>query len=128
MLLLGDLAHDTIMKIFTYSEAHEREDRLAWDVLLAPHHCSKYVMYARRRAAAGCPGRVRAARTGQARSSWRAATRCQDATTRGDNPPHANAKARYLQILDGADSSSARRSGPSDDRPAPVVFGLGATG
>src|SRR5260370_39028554 len=45
VLLLGDLAHDTIMKIFTYSQEHQRECRLAGDVLLAPHHCSKHVMY-----------------------------------------------------------------------------------
>lgn len=45
VLLLGDLAHDTIMKIVTYSEEHRREDRLARDVLLAPHHCSSHVMY-----------------------------------------------------------------------------------
>ena len=47
LLLFGDLAHDTIMKIFNYSEDQERERYLAWDLLLAPHHCSKKVMYVR---------------------------------------------------------------------------------
>ncbi len=38
-LLLGDLAYETIAKIFAYSEDHDRPERLAWEVLLAPHHC-----------------------------------------------------------------------------------------
>jgi len=45
VLLFGDLAYDTIMKIFKYSEAHDRDEYLEWDLLLAPHHCSKKVMY-----------------------------------------------------------------------------------
>jgi beta-lactamase superfamily II metal-dependent hydrolase len=45
VLLLGDLAYETIKKIFEYSEAADRPERLAWEVLLAPHHSSKKVMY-----------------------------------------------------------------------------------
>ena len=33
------------MKIFDYSEYHNREQYLRWDLLLAPQHCSKRVMY-----------------------------------------------------------------------------------
>ena len=40
-LLLGDLSYPIIKRIFEISEA----DDLAWNVLLAPHHCSKAVMY-----------------------------------------------------------------------------------
>ena len=40
-LLLGDLSYPIIKRIFEVSEA----DDLAWNVLLAPHHCSKAVMY-----------------------------------------------------------------------------------
>ncbi|TMQ92072.1 hypothetical protein ETD83_28180 [Actinomadura soli] len=47
------------MKIFTYSEEHEREHSLEWDVLLAPHHCSKKVMFL-----------PRTARTCCSRTSW----------------------------------------------------------
>ena len=41
VLLFGDLAHDTIMKIFTYSEENDSEEHVEWDLLVAPHHCSK---------------------------------------------------------------------------------------
>jgi beta-lactamase superfamily II metal-dependent hydrolase len=40
-LLLGDLAYPTISRIFERSD----DDDLEWNVLLAPHHCSKSVMY-----------------------------------------------------------------------------------
>ena len=40
-LLLGDLSYPIIRRIFKVSDA----DDLAWNVLLAPHHCSKAAMY-----------------------------------------------------------------------------------
>ena len=40
-LLLGDLCYPTVKRIFDVSE----DDNLKWNVLLAPHHCSKSVMY-----------------------------------------------------------------------------------
>ena len=40
-LLLGDLSYPIIKRIFEKS----KEDDLRWNVLLAPHHCSKSVMY-----------------------------------------------------------------------------------
>ena len=40
-LLLGDLSYPIIKRIFDVSE----DDDLAWNVLLAPHHCSKAAMY-----------------------------------------------------------------------------------
>ena len=45
VLLFGDLAHDTVMKIFDRSEYFDSAQYLQWDLLLAPHHCSKKVMY-----------------------------------------------------------------------------------
>jgi beta-lactamase superfamily II metal-dependent hydrolase len=102
VLLLGDLSYPTIKRIFDSSRA----DDVAWDVLLASHHCSKSVMYWRgegeedetRRPdilkalenAAGSPGTVIA-------SSVTVPTTNQP----GDDPPHAKAKARYQEIAPG---------------------------
>lgn len=44
-LLFGDLAAATVGKIIEVSAANGNDDRLAWDVLLAPHHCSKHAVY-----------------------------------------------------------------------------------
>lgn len=127
VLLLGDLAHDTIMKIFAYSQEHDRQERVAWDVLLAPHHCSKSVMYvdgelqqdvlsAFERHARHKPVIVASSNPVPGRNDH------------GDNPPHAIAKARYLQILDGSDQFICTQEWPREDCPAPVVFGMGSTG
>ena len=40
-LLLGDLSYPVIKRIFDVSNSSD----LSWNVLLAPHHCSKSVMY-----------------------------------------------------------------------------------
>ncbi|MGA2452096.1 MAG: hypothetical protein ABSG93_01135 [Solirubrobacteraceae bacterium] len=40
-LLFGDLSYSGVKRIFERSEA----DDLAWDLFLAPHHCSKSLMY-----------------------------------------------------------------------------------
>ena len=127
VLLLGDLAHDTIMKILTYSEEHQREDRVAWDVLLAPHHCSQHVMYRDGELQQDILDAFgRHARDGAVivASSMPVPSR-NDA---GDNPPHAKAKARYLQIVDDADHFICTGQWPDADHPSPVVFGLGASG
>ncbi len=42
VLLLGDLAYATLQRIFSRTND---ANRVAWDVLLAPHHCSRKVMY-----------------------------------------------------------------------------------
>jgi len=44
-LLLGDLAHETLTRIFAETKRHKNGDRLLWEVLLSPHHCSKFAMY-----------------------------------------------------------------------------------
>ncbi|MFJ3020753.1 hypothetical protein ACIPH4_07345 [Streptomyces tendae] len=46
LLFLGDLAYPIIKMIFENSEGAGNADRVEWDVLLSPHHCSKKAMYA----------------------------------------------------------------------------------
>jgi hypothetical protein len=127
VLLLGDLAHDTITKIVTYSEEHQREDRLAWDVLLAPHHCSQHVMYQ--------DGELQQdildAFERHAREHAVIVASSMPVPARndpGDNPPHAKAKDRYLQIVDDTGHFICTQEWPGPDQPTPVVFGLGADG
>ena len=126
VLLLGDLAHDTIMKIVTYSEEHRREDRLAWDVLLAPHHCSSHVMYQDGELQQDILDAFeRHARDGAVIVASSAPVPGRN--NPGDNPPHAKAKARYLQIVD-AGHFVCTGEWPDADQPRPVVFGLGPDG
>ena len=98
-LLLGDLSYPIIKRIFEVSTA----DDLAWNVLLAPHHCSKAVMYWKdegddkeklkkhivdeMNAASKSPNRI-VSSSNTVPSSNKA----------GDNPPHAKAKTQYESI------------------------------
>ena len=98
-LLLGDLSYPIVKRIFGVSESED----LAWNVLLAPHHCSKAVMYWKDEGedkeklkkhivdemdkASQTPNRVV--------SSSKTVPSSNKA---GDNPPHAKAKKQYETI------------------------------
>lgn len=100
-LLLGDLSYPIINRIFKVS----KEDDLAWNVLLAPHHCSKAVMYWQEEddekevlkkhiveemdEASLEPNRVISS-----------SNPVPSSNKSGDNPPHAKAKTQYETITD----------------------------
>ncbi|MFD2420394.1 hypothetical protein [Amycolatopsis pigmentata] len=126
-LLFGDLAYPTIMKIFQYSEDHNREERLAWDVLLAPHHCSKHVMYVDDEFESDIMDAFE--RHARDNAVIVSSSMPVPATNQaGENPPHAKAKARYLEIVDGADRFVCTQEWPDEEHPCPVAFGLTTSG
>ena len=100
-LLLGDLSYPIIKRIFEASKL----DDLSWNLLLAPHHCSKAVMYWKDEGeddeklkkqivekmdeASVEPNRV-VSSSNPVPSSNKA----------GDNPPHAKAKMQYETITE----------------------------
>ena len=100
-LLLGDLSYPIIKRIFDVSE----DDDLAWNVLLAPHHCSKAAMYWKEEGddeeklkkhiveemdeASLKPNRVMSSSNSVPSSN-----------KTGDNPPHAKAKTQYESITE----------------------------
>ena len=129
VLLFGDLTHDTIMKIFNYSAYNHREQYLAWDLLLAPHHCSKRVMYKK-----DLDGNeqlqmdVLEAFESNARPNGTVV--CSSAVfpavdADGHNPPHRMAADRYAEI---ADEVICTMSWVDEAAPSPVVFGVDAAG
>jgi beta-lactamase superfamily II metal-dependent hydrolase len=130
VLLFGDLAHDTIMKIFDYSEAQGREQYLQWDVLLAPHHCSKKVMYADTDGDGDeeylddvMMALDRHAREPRVIISSSNPTPFSD--TSGANPPHRIARDRYEEI---ADIFACTMEWPTAVAPSPLVLAVGAEG
>lgn len=100
-LLLGDLSYPILQRIFNDSEA----DDLAWNVLLAPHHCSKAAMYWKDEdddeeklkkhmvdemdGASLEPNRVVSS-----------SNPVPSSNKSGDNPPHAKAKTQYEKITE----------------------------
>ena len=128
LLFFGDLAHETLMKIFTYCKDHDRLERLSWDALLAPHHCSKKVMFVVEDGkdvkkkdildaleAAALTGATVVASCGPFPSS--------DAP--GANPPHLKARRCYEAI---AEDFRCTAEEPDADDPAPLIFALTTDG
>jgi beta-lactamase superfamily II metal-dependent hydrolase len=126
-LLFGDLCHPTVRRIFDRSEAGD----LAWNVFLAPHHCSKSVMFWKGEgdddetlqqdildkigAAAQTPGYVI--------SSSSAIPGNNDP---GDNPPHAKARKRYEEIAPSGFLCTMEHV--DDEEPEPIVFAMTENG
>ena len=128
VLLFGDLAYETIMKIFSYSEVHDRPQYLEWNLLLAPHHCSKYVMYVREGGKDVLKTDILEAFERHARdgSVVVASSRpIPPSDVDGANPPHKKAAERYK---DYTDRFICTMEWSSVEDPSPVVFGIDANG
>ena len=126
-LLMGDLSYPIIRKIFDRSKA----DTLKWNVLLAPHHCSKSVMYWKNEDedeetlkqdivrdfanAALSPEYVVSSSEPVPKSN-----------SSGDNPPHAKAKTQYETVV--PDKFICTHEHPDKKNPEPVIFEVSETG
>jgi beta-lactamase superfamily II metal-dependent hydrolase len=125
-LFFGDLAYETIIKIFDYSEGNKRSERLAWDVMLAAHHGSKKVMYV---AEGGEEVLKQDILDAFSRHGSAAATvvissapfSAEDSP--GDNPPHCIARERYEEVTDVICTAEY----PSEDS-EPILFTVGPSG
>jgi beta-lactamase superfamily II metal-dependent hydrolase len=128
VLLLGDLAYETIKKIFEYSEAADRPERLAWEVLLAPHHCSKFVMYVTEDGQEVLKQDILDLLEAHAAESAVVVVSGPEfpkSNKPGDNPPHIIARDRYEEI---ASEVICTGEYPEADAPRPLVFVLGDEG
>lgn len=121
LMLLGDHCYPTVKRIFEISNAED----IKWHILLAPHHCSKSVMYWKDagkdseslqqdvldliEGAAQNPGYVIAS-----------SEPIPGSNQSGDNPPHAKAKARYQEIA--PTDFLCTQEHPDQDQPHPIVF------
>lgn len=126
-IVLGDLAYPTVNQIFERSD----DEDLEFDVFLAPHHCSKSVMYWKgdsdeEERQQGVLESIEAA----ARDGAHIVASCGPvpATNKpGDNPPHANAADRYRELVDN-EHFLCTGEHPTEDAPEPIVFELSSGG
>jgi hypothetical protein len=104
VLLFGDHKYPVLRKIFEVTKAHGNDENMKWQVLLAPHHCSKSVMYQTE------DGKLVLKQDilddfedGQVGPGYVvASSNCiPNSNEDGDNPPHALAKARYQELATG---------------------------
>jgi beta-lactamase superfamily II metal-dependent hydrolase len=124
ILIFGDLAHEGMRKLIDISKANDNESKLEWNILLAPHHCSKSVMYTKddndnnvlQQEMMDDLGEY-CLDTGYVVSSSKSIPK---SNKQGDNPPHAIAKDRYQEIV--TTGFLCTHSDESDSEPEPIVF------
>ena len=119
-LLLGDLSNPTVNRIFSISDDADLE----WNVLLAPHHCSKTVMYVADDDGNDVLDRELMSRIedagGECRYIVSSSEPIPSRNQSGDNPPHARAKNRYEEIVETGHFLCTQER-PSEDKPEPIV-------
>jgi hypothetical protein len=127
VMLLGDQCYPTVKRIFDLSD---REDT-QWNVFLAPHHCSKSVMYWRD------AGEEEASRKQDILDEIEASSELTGyivsssapvpaSNGPGDNPPHALAKERYEEIAPSGFLCTQEH--PNEESPEPIVFAVDEEG
>lgn len=120
-LLMGDLNYPIIRRIFDRSE----DDTLAWNVLLAPHHCSKSAMFWKDEG-----DEEETLRGDMVRDFGNTAldpgyvvssSEPVPASNRpGDNPPHAKAKRQYQRIV--PNEFLCTHEHEDKKNPEPIIF------
>lgn len=122
-LLFGDLSYPTLSDIFARSDA----ENLVHEVFLAPHHCSRSVMYADDESGKDTLKQDILDEIAAAMNSGgyivASCAPIPDSNQSGDNPPHADARNRYQETVD-PQHFIATGEYPSEDDPVPVVFAL----
>lgn len=104
VLLFGDHKYPIIRNIIDLTRKLGDEKNLNWQVLLAPHHCSKSVMYQTENDREVLKQDILNDLEGyQVGNGYIvASSSCIPYSNEsGDNPPHAKAKARYEEIANG---------------------------
>lgn len=116
-LLLGDHCYPTVNKMFEISEASD----LRWNVLLAPHHCSKSVMYWKEEGETEATLKqplLDSIESSALSPSYiiSSSSKFRDSDSSGDNPPHLLAREQYELITEGF---YCTQETPDTDTPAP---------
>lgn len=103
-LLLGDIKYPRLRRIFDVTKEAGNMENLAWKILLAPHHCSQSAMYAEEVGSTVLKRDILDdLEKAQVRGGYVVSSSepVPSSNSKGDNPPHARAKARYEEIADG---------------------------
>lgn len=129
-LFFGDLSYPTLRRVFDETKDHDNMGKLKWDVLLAPHHCSKKAMYEKDDKGHDVLKQdilddlKKLQRPGGFIVSSSSAI--PGSNSHGDNPPHAKAKNRYQEIISGSFLCTGEHSTPEKLRP--IIFTVTAQG
>lgn len=126
-LLLGDLSYPTLRRVWDESEKHKNKDKLAYDVFLSPHQCSKSAMYEKNEEGEEemkqdiLDDMEESAKDGAYIIA--SSGRIPATNKNGDNPPHAKAKSRYTELVE-SEHFLCTGEHPEEDNPKPISFEL----
>ena len=119
-LFLGDLSYPSVMQIFGETRRHGNEHMLAWNVLLAPHHCSKKVMYEDGTFRQDVMDEFEASQLSRG-FVIASSSEFRSADSPGDNPPHRLARSRYELITNDRFLCTGEVSTPERVRPVIIT-------
>lgn len=129
-LFLGDVSYPTLMQIFEQTHAHNNDNMLRWNVLLAPHHCSKKVMYERNDNGQDVlrQDALDELETPQLSPGYIISNSNEfpGLNASGDNPPHRKARSRYEEIVNTGFLCTGESSTPENLRP--IILTVAANG
>jgi hypothetical protein len=129
-LFLGDLSYPTLRRIVDETRKHKNDQMLSWNVLLAPHHCSKNAMYEKDENGRDVLKQDILDDLGAAQLDGgcivSSSSKIPSANTSGDNPPHVKAKNRYEEIVTGEFLCTGEYSTSENMRP--IIFTVTSKG
>ncbi|RXV67813.1 hypothetical protein D1006_21495 [Burkholderia stabilis] len=121
-LFFGDLAYPTLRRVFDETKASGNMITLSWDVLLAPHHCSRKVMYGSDEAIKQDILDDLEERKLKGGFIIASSAEIPGQNSSGDNPPHRKAKNRYLEIVDSEENFLCTGEYSTAERVRPIIF------
>ncbi|MEM0925421.1 MAG: hypothetical protein AAGJ83_05235 [Planctomycetota bacterium] len=124
-LFLGDLSYPTLRRVWAESRDHDNEDKLDCYVFLSPHQCSKSVMFDKNDYV---DEELKQDILDDIEKSLvdggyiiASSDPVPAKNKKGDNPPHAKARARYEEIVaEGHFLCTGEH--PDEDDPKEIVF------
>ena len=128
ILLFGDVSNETIREIFDRAKENKNEEYLNWTVFLAPHHCSKTVMYKKDEDG----NEIKDQEILDDLDNFQcndgiivsSSEKIPDKNESGDNPPHIKAKKAYVEVANGG-FLCTHEDGEVKE---PLVFTISASG
>ncbi len=130
-LLFGDREYPTVKQIFDVTKEHKRDEYVEWNILLAPHHCSKCVMYwddgpdGEETYKSDIMGEFEEA--GLDVRYVVVSAESDFSNEEGKNPPHLKARQRYEELVESGNFLCTHEY-PSDGEPEPIKFEIGESG
>jgi len=130
-IFLGDRSAPKIRSIIEQTESHDNKDRLDWNVLLAPHHCSQKALYEEENGSEKPQDDIINCFSDGAQNPAYVIASCRAVDEEGssaftdgngDDPPHKKARRRYETMLQSEDDFLCTGERPNTENPEAIAI------